>query len=306
MTGTGTENDPYVVYSFQELLDKVQEQDCYVKLGADIHIKDDPVYREGLSGNINITCSKLYSDSSNIKSIYGLLFRPNFSNSNSYCVSVSNTTTIQYINFLSILVDGGGPYILDLFRFGSNTIIKNVAVSALNRLSNYSCSSCPILGGLFDTCSIYIKTVCTSFQRSGRDGYLQAAEMNHCYIYIDGLRFQLNGRVPMLRNVKNSTVYGNDIDTYVDSSFNNGEFVFLDSSGSYPSTHNLVYLNAYIRPQWASYNYNNVIIRDSGITVACLDVTNIYGKAPSPVGVVQLTLDQLKDEESLVNSGFLP
>ena len=36
MTGTGTKADPYIVYTWSELLSTVVQEDVYVELGSDI------------------------------------------------------------------------------------------------------------------------------------------------------------------------------------------------------------------------------------------------------------------------------
>lgn len=308
MTGTGTELDPYVVDNIADCLTAISESGVYVCLGANIYVKNDPVYREGITSQVNINCTKFYSDSINIKGIYSLTFKPDFSVSTGHVVSVSDSTTIQDINFFSILVSGGGVYTKrPLFNFGTNTIIKNVSVSSFNRFSDTAAyTSNAIAGGKFDTCSIYIKGTNNHTSQSSSNSYIGATEMNHCYIYLDNIYFGGGGYrgIPVLANIKNSTIYADKMTiTEVGSSFNNGNFQLLDTD----STHNIVYADINIlQIQWASYNFYNYVISDNGITVANIKCTNPYGKAPTPSGVVQVSYDELKDLNVLMNAGFLP
>ena len=308
MTGTGTELDPYVVDNLSDCLTAIAESGVYVCLGSDIHVKNDPIYREGITSQVNINCTKFYSDSSNIKGIYGLTFKPDFSVSTGNVVNVSDSTTIQDINFFSILVSGGGNYFKQpLFKFGTNTIIKNVSVSSFNRFSNTDAyTSNAVAGGKFDTCSIYIKGTNNHTSQGISYSYMGATEMNHCYIYLDNICFGGGGyrNIPVLANIKNSTVYASKmVITNVGSSFNNGSFQLLDTS----STHNIVYADINILSiQWADYNFTNYVIYDNGITVANIKCTNPYGKSPTPQGVVQVSYDELKDLNVLLNAGFLP
>ena len=133
-----------------------------------------------------------------------------------------------------------------------------------------------------------------------------ATEMNHCYIYLDNICFGGGGYrgIPVLANIKNSTIYADKMTiTDVSSSFNNGDFHLLDTD----STHNIVYADINIlRIQWSSSSFYNDVISDNGITVANIKCTNPYGKAPTPSGVVQVSYDELKDLNVLMNAGFLP
>lgn len=309
MTGTGTELDPYVVDNIADCLTAISESGAYVCLGANIYVKNDPVYREGITSQVNINCTKFYSDSSNIKGIYGLTFKPDFSVASGNAVNVSDSTTIQDINFFSILVSGGGVYFKSpLFNFGTNTIIKNVSVSSFNRFSNTDAyTSSAVAGGKFDTCSIYIKGTNNHTSQGISYSYMGATEMNHCYIYLDNIYFGGGGypSIPVLKNIKNSTIYADKMTiTDVSSSFSNGWFRLLGPD----STHNIVYADINIlkiSTYWTKFD--NYVISDNGITVANIKkCTNPWGIAPSPSGVVQVSYNELKDLNVLLNAGFLP
>ena len=54
MTGTGTENDPYIVESWAELLSVMEESTNYVKLKENVVIDFNGIYPEGIPGNFDI------------------------------------------------------------------------------------------------------------------------------------------------------------------------------------------------------------------------------------------------------------
>ena len=54
MTGTGTENDPYIVESWAELLSVMEESTNYVKLKENAVIDFDEIYPEGIPYNFDI------------------------------------------------------------------------------------------------------------------------------------------------------------------------------------------------------------------------------------------------------------
>lgn len=69
MTGTGTEDDPWVIgayvdtsHDLQNLLDALCTTGAYIKLLKDIDAAQDTTYREGMKHNIAISAAKLYAD----------------------------------------------------------------------------------------------------------------------------------------------------------------------------------------------------------------------------------------------------
>lgn len=91
--------------------------------------------------------------------------------------------------------------------------------------------------------------------------------------------------------------------TEVSSSFSNGYFRLLGPD----STHNIVYVDINILKIFSYWSrFDNYVITDNGITVANIKCTNPRGVAPAPSGVVQVSYDELKDLNVLLNAGFLP
>lgn len=67
ITGTGTQVDPYVVTTWDELVSKAAESGKYVKLGADIDMNDE--YPEGITTYCTLNCAELDGDGKAIKNL---------------------------------------------------------------------------------------------------------------------------------------------------------------------------------------------------------------------------------------------
>lgn len=132
MTGTGTQNDPYVPTTLTEFITAVGKYGAYVALTQDINAADDPDYTGELSSQIALNCysmdghdhtirgitvragyffKKSSSGSSYIKNIYMLDMAHKKGNNNAYLMA--GGTIYQFINFenvrisAKISVDGG-------------------------------------------------------------------------------------------------------------------------------------------------------------------------------------------------------
>ena len=58
VTGSGTQQDPYMVTTIGEVLEKVAESGKYVCLANNIYVKEDPDYKLGSAVPIIINCTK--------------------------------------------------------------------------------------------------------------------------------------------------------------------------------------------------------------------------------------------------------
>ena len=96
ITGTGTQQDPYIVTTWSELAEKAAESDVYIKIGNDINMNDE--YPEGFSTQFTINCASIDGDGKTIKNLYfksGRLF---------YCEGNRTWENTNIINF--VLGDG--------------------------------------------------------------------------------------------------------------------------------------------------------------------------------------------------------
>lgn len=67
MTGAGTQNDPYIVSTWADLVTKAAESGVYIKLGANIDMNDE--YPEGITAGCDLNCCELDGDGHKIKNI---------------------------------------------------------------------------------------------------------------------------------------------------------------------------------------------------------------------------------------------
>lgn len=66
-TGTGTQEDPYVVSTMADFITYAATASVYVKLANDIDVSQDATYRDGLTSPIYVDCSELDLDGHTVK-----------------------------------------------------------------------------------------------------------------------------------------------------------------------------------------------------------------------------------------------
>lgn len=149
ITGTGTQQDPYVVTTWAELAEKAAESDVYIKIGNDINLNDE--YPEGISTQFTIKCASIDGDGKTIKNLYfksGRLF---------YCEYNRTWKNTNIINF--VLGDGTNSAAFHYNGTIYNTLtFKNCKLSGrLNSGPNNSNRVILASGRLkFDRCSLNI------------------------------------------------------------------------------------------------------------------------------------------------------
>ena len=102
ITGTGTEEDPWIIGSiegdtdenmFQNFLDAVYTSSAYVKFARDIDVSQSKTYREGLGTYITTNAAKIYADESKA-AIKNLITKEKLLD----IYSLSIITNIQFLN----------------------------------------------------------------------------------------------------------------------------------------------------------------------------------------------------------------
>ena len=68
ITGTGTQADPYVVTTWDELASKTSETSVYIKLGNNIDMNTE--YPEGLTSGLTVNCAQIDGDGKTVKNLY--------------------------------------------------------------------------------------------------------------------------------------------------------------------------------------------------------------------------------------------
>lgn len=106
VSGTGTQNDPYVVTTYADLISKATESDVYVKLGNDIDIIDE--YPDGDVPQLTASCTEIDGDGKTISRLYKM-------SNDSYCIRINAPCTLKntnitniYTNKTFIYLNGGG------------------------------------------------------------------------------------------------------------------------------------------------------------------------------------------------------
>lgn len=313
-TGTGTEQNPYIVTTMEDVYTYCNTYNVYVKLGANIYIKDDVTYRSGTTTPLTIACKKFYSD--NGYGIYGL----NVTATNMIVINrlSSMQPVIENVGFLSWIHNrtSNAPSIITTYNAGgaqtqNAASFTNCKFSFLIKCSNPAYVLSPIIQEYreisssvycyltFTNCSIYVKesvldrtTLATYYY-----GNLMQGTFSYCYILCDSVTF---GRFPNgsgsinLFNVDTAhcTVVLTDWFSYNTGEHNAGSYRVMNMS-------NGVF---YMQGACSTDYWNGMKVSGSG--VAYIGVTNV----PYPVytGVTSCTESQIKDQSYLTGIGFLP
>ena len=93
-TGTGTEQDPYLVSTFTDFITCAAVSGAYVKVVADIDAADDELYSGEIEDTVTIACAKLYADTK--KKIEGITCK------NSDFFTMTSAGTIENIQLLNM------------------------------------------------------------------------------------------------------------------------------------------------------------------------------------------------------------
>ena len=99
MTGTGTELDPYVVYCYADLMEKVQENGVYIKIGADIGDLADESDADWIC-DTRWSCTKVYSDNPHGVKLRNITIRQN----NTALFNIVQSCTLENIHFENVIV----------------------------------------------------------------------------------------------------------------------------------------------------------------------------------------------------------
>lgn len=99
MTGTGTELDPYVVYCYADLMEKVQEPGVYIKIGADIGDLENESDADWVC-DTQWSCAKVYSDNPHGVKLRNITIRQN----NTALFNIVQSCILENIHFENIIV----------------------------------------------------------------------------------------------------------------------------------------------------------------------------------------------------------
>ena len=331
ISGTGTEQDPYLVTTIDNVYECVAISGAYVKLVNDIWLKDNLAWRNGTNQSLEFKCAKFYSDNS--YSIFGLKILNDvffeFSDDN------SNDCVVENINFLSCVCyksTEAGVTIrptFEVYRYNSSKSItyRNCKFSMVQKgntnshykfIDGYYGGSYYTPNMTFEDCSLYCKFATfgsnyVNFNSFGTNDvdFMNSQGFYRCYFYLDSLR--INSRSDNKNNFK----------IYLTPQFHDSTIVYdrlnilVRGSGSYSNsvevrpcsgstTNSIVSCNGVYNSTntygsvvlWYSGSSFNII--HNGVTSTSSLITNIDS------AFVQATEQQLKDEDFLISVGIVP
>ena len=106
VSGTGAQDDPYVVTTYEDLISKAAETEKYVKLGNDIDVVAE--YPDGNVPQLTASCTEIDGDGKTISRLYKM-------SNDSYCIRINYPCTLKntnitniYTNKTFIYLNGGG------------------------------------------------------------------------------------------------------------------------------------------------------------------------------------------------------
>ena len=194
ITGTGTQADPYVVTTWDELVSKAAEFGKYVKLGADIDMNDE--YPEGLNSAITINCNEIDGDGKSIKNIKTEANR---------LISTSNINGIcKNLNFTNMLIGGGSNSTTMIYQSDYRGVYKFNHCKFSGRFEGNSSQKSQIVYGYvrFDYCSF-------NFQLMSNSRILaEHSSKHHIFLYYCNINLTGDTSETLYIILKNSYVKG--------------------------------------------------------------------------------------------------
>jgi hypothetical protein len=108
-TGTGTQNDPYVVDNWDSLIEKIADTEAYVTVADNVDIDLTKIYPEGISYTnapplLNFACKEFDGNGITIRNAYSLSPR---TGSNAVIECATTCDALSNINFVNFYINGG-------------------------------------------------------------------------------------------------------------------------------------------------------------------------------------------------------
>ncbi len=282
MTGTGTQDNPYIVLNYEDFCNMTGGTDKYYKLGADIDFAQTD--RKSDAGAIHVSMAELDGDGHSILNFFSKSYNPkeeNFflHNDGSSRIVIKNT------NFKGIYLSGGTTCFTDK--------------------SLYFFSNCRFYIKINDTSSY--ENITPIFPKSG----LEDSE-----VLVEGtsditkpiILGNVSGCLVKLDLTFFNKYFANEIDLFNGSiSFSGimGNIVTVDKGGAVYTFRGGTVLNSYFALHFdkiSSFSISNSV---SGINFYDKEVmANLVGKMPSASNFYALTTEQCKSAEYLQSIDF--
>ena len=274
MTGTGTQNDPYIIENYSDLLNITEGSTKYYKLGVDIDVSQ---YRSPNDAPINLKAAEFDGDGHTISNFFR---RENSSdNVNSmFSQNISTPTVVKNLNITGAYLAGGKTSLV--YPLYNNSTIRNCRISA--KIVDTGSAFSFMQFKSFQDCEILLEGQCNILKP------LSSTNIEGCLIKYDMICNQLNatttfGTSNLLCGIR-------------------GRIKNLGTSGEIrlTSTSTNSYYAIDINTATAVYisNVSGVNFYDSEVMAGVADVM------PVKTGLYALTTEQCKNAEYLQEIGF--
>lgn len=309
ITGTGTEQDPYIVTTIGEVLEKCAETGAYVCLANDIYVKEDPDYREGISTPFVINCTKFYSENTGTgyKNIYG--FRCDGYTA-VHTIQAGANTLVDHIGFLSFFTDKNGINSYNDGNFydiycDSTSNFTNCSFSMFIARGVYGAASPIIYGGNFTECSFYIKCnkidIPSGVSMTGY-GIISPTKILNSYICLKDIYIEsLNANTDeVIKNVDNSTINVQNLNFKgIYGHYSSNSLTLVKDSSNVICYMDIFYTS---NSDFSGFTFST--------TSSALCVNFLPGSATRSVtytnnGSFYATKEQMQDRQFLLDNGFI-
>lgn len=309
ITGTGTEQDPYIVTTIGEVLEKCAEANAYVCLANDIYVKEDPEYKDGVSTPFTINCAKFYSENTGTgyKNIYG--FRCDGYTA-VHTIQVGANTLVDHIGFLSFFTDknsinfhnDGNFY--DIYCDSTSNFI-NCSFSMFISRGVYGAMSPIIYGGNFTECSFYIR--CNKINLPTGVwiqcyGIISPTRISNSYIYLKDIYIQsLNANTDeVIKNVYNSTINVQNLNFIgIYGFYSTNSLTLLKDSSNVICYMDIFYTD---NTDFSGFTFSTT---SSALCVNFLPGSATRGVTYTNNGSFYATKEQMQDRQFLLDNGFI-
>lgn len=280
-TGTGTEEDPFLVSSFSDFLYCISVNSAYIKIINDIDTKDDPDYIGDLTSPITLQCRKIYADDR--KTINGItVVSDHFMKKSNNTFTTTDIVNINFLNCAHQIVSTSNmtnKYTL-FGEYGGITFNEcsiSISISGGSNVPMLSNDSINLVRS-----SAYFEIISGASQR-----YFYAPIIYESSIHIKGGILYNNVGVCLYSGFRSSIILEN-----VTINVNGTHEMLSHCDFVYIAIVNPIIIRSFIAG--LTYSSNCLLACDSDLITT------------SNENLKKITLDQMKDKEYLHEIGFLP
>lgn len=304
ITGTGTELDPYVPETCQDLLDLLNCPNNgsylneYVELRSDINFATDPDYRDGLSAVIAGGTTKTVSSQS------GHMYRINGLRTQYGVINKAQSTRFTFNNifFSNIVSMGNNPVFATYSAYGT-LIFNSCKISALIKTTwayGVLFDSAGVANAItYNDCSIYIQAsmIVSSYTTSQTNKCFSNSKKSNSCIEIHNWQFIGDGNVYHIQYSTNTTYYGDSIMKAAGNSTQNYRFYGCTSIVNAISI-------SFVE---SNLGYSGTVFNTmGGVSIIDKDILPTGFTLTANANVAYCTTAQMKNEQYLLSIGFLP